>query len=203
VLWLQVIALLMVYLPRNDMRYFALLTPALALSVGLFSREAWVTFSRFVAGQRVAPALAASGVCSVALLGLALWQTDLTDDTWHAAKSYEYTAAAEVDERLTDSGLSAQTTLCAYYAEAYYFVSGLPTRRPSENDPSACLDGESDTRQVVLIVDAPLRLLNATSNEPLSIDGSEALLEVAPTAPFLFDRHAYLDTEPIRGYVLR
>jgi hypothetical protein len=45
VLWLQVIALLMVYLPRNDMRYFALLTPPLALSAGLFSREAWETFS--------------------------------------------------------------------------------------------------------------------------------------------------------------
>jgi hypothetical protein len=203
-LLLQVVLLLIVYIPRNDMRYFALLTPALALGVGLFSREAWEIFSRFVAKQRAAPALAASGVCSVALLSLAVWQADLTTDTWHATNSYEYTAATEVDERLADSSLSTRTTLCAYYAEAYYFVTGLPTRRLSDDDLSACLDGQDDDHQVVLIVDAPLRLLSANSREPLDgIDGSAALLEVAPTAPFLFDRRAYLDTEPIRGYILR
>ena len=203
-LWLQVIPLLLVYLPRNDMRYFALLVPALTLGTGLICSEAWGVLSRFVAGQRAAPALAASGVCSLALLGVALWQLDLTNDTWHATSSYEYTAATEVDERLTDSGLSAQTTLCAYYAEAYYFVSDMPTRRPGKDDVSACLDANGDSRQVVLIVDAPLRLLAGNSGEPLDgIEGSEVLLEVAPTAPFLYDRNAYLDTEPIRGYVLR
>jgi hypothetical protein len=203
-LLLQVVPLLVVYLPRNDMRYFALLLPALTLGAGLICREAWEAFLRFVASQRALPALAASAVCSVVVLGLAGWQLDLTNDTWHATSSYEYTAATEVDERLTDSGLSAQTTLCAYYAEAYHFVSDMPTRRPINDDVSACLDGNGDDRQVVLIVDAPLRLLAGNSGEPLDgIGGSEVLLEVAPAAPFLHDRHAYLDTEPIRGYVLR
>jgi hypothetical protein len=203
-LWLQVVFLLLIYIPRNDMRYFAMLVPSLSLGAGLISREAWEALSRFLASQRAVPALAVSGACSLALLGLVLWQLDLTNDTWHASGSYEYAAAAEVDQRLIDSGLSGQTTLCAYYAEAYYFVSDLPTRRPTEQDASACLDGNGDSRRVVLIVDAPLRLLARNSSEGLDgITASEPLLEVTPAAPFLYGRHSYLDTEPIRGYLLR
>jgi len=203
-LWLQVVPLLIVYLPRNDMRYFSLLTPALAFGTGLIFHEVWETFSRLVASQRAAPALAISGACSVALLALALWQADLTNNTWHASNSYEYTAASEVDERLIDAGLSRQAALCVYYAEAYHFVTDMPTRRPNADGVSACLDGSSDNPQVVLIVDAPLRLLLGSSGQGMNgIEASKELLEVPPSAPFLYDRHAYLDTEPIRGYVLR
>jgi len=203
-LWLQVVPLLVVYLPRNDMRYFALLVPALALGAGLAFHGAWELLSRFVASRPAVPALALSGGCSLALLALALWQVDLTNDTWHASRSYEYTAATEVDERLTDSGLSGPTTLCAYYAEAYHFVTGMPTRRANGDDVSACWDGNNDGRQVVLIVDAPLRLLIREGSDGLdSIGGSDMLLEVSPAAPFLYGRQSYLDTEPIRGYVLR
>jgi len=203
-LWLQVVPLLVVYLPRNDMRYFALLVPALALGAGLVCREAWELLSRYVASRPAVPAFALSGACSLALLGLALWQVDLTSDTWHASRSYEYTAATGVEERLGASGLWGQTTLCAYYAEAYYFVTEVPTRRANGDDVSACWDGNDDGRRVVLIVDAPLRLLSGESTDGLaSIGGSDMLLEMAPTAPFLYGRHSYLDTEPIKGYVLR
>jgi hypothetical protein len=129
---------------------------------------------------------------------------DLTNDTWHASRSYEYTAATMVEQRLADSNLSGQTTLCAYYAEAYHYVTGMPTRRPNGDDVSACWDGNDDSRQVVIIVDAPLRLLIREGTDGLdSIKGSDMLLEVSPTAPFLYGRHSYVDTEPIRGYVLR
>ncbi len=203
-LWLQIVPLLLFYLPRNDMRYFAMLVPALALGAGLALHEAWELLSRFVASRPAVPALALSGACSLSLLGLAVWQADLTGDPWHASKSYEYTAATEVEERLADSGLSGQTTLCAYYAEAYHFVTGMPTRRPNGEDVSACLDGDGDSRQVVIIVDAPLRLLAGASLDPLhGIAGAEMLLEMSPTAPFLYGRHSYVDTEPIRGYILR
>ena len=203
-LWLQVAPLLVVYLPRNDMRYFALLVPGLAFGTGLVFCEAWEFLSRFVARQRALPALVLSTASSVALLGLVLWQVDLTNDTWHASRSYEYTAATRVEQRLADSSLSGQTTLCAHYAEAYHFVTELPTRRANGDDLSACLNGNGATGQVVLIVDAPLRLLVREHTDGLdSIEGSEMLLEVSPTAPFLYGRHSYVDTEPIRGYLLR
>ena len=114
------------------------------------------------------------------------------------------TAATGVEQRLVDSNLSGQTTLCAHYAEAYHFVTELPTRRANGDDPSACLHRNGAGRQVVLIVDAPLRLLVREHTDGLySIEGSEMLLEVSPTAPFLYGRHSYVDTEPIRGYLLR
>jgi hypothetical protein len=181
-----------------------LLVPGLAFGTGLVFCEAWEFLSRFVARQRALPALALSTASSVALLGLVLWQVDLTNDTWHASRSYEYTAATRVEQRLVDSNLSGQTTLCAHYAEAYHFVTELPTRRANGDDPSACLHRNGDSRQVVLIVDAPLRLLVKEHSDGLdNIEGSEMLLEVSPTAPFLYGRHSYVDTEPIRGYLLR
>ena len=49
-----------------------------------------------------------------------------------------------------------------------------------------------------------LRLLANDHTDGLDIvEGSEMLLEVSPTAPFLYGRHSYVDTEPIRGYLLR
>ncbi|MDP2950340.1 MAG: glycosyltransferase family 39 protein, partial [Chloroflexota bacterium] len=101
-LWLQVAPLFVVYLLRNDMRYFAILVPALAFAAGLIFREAWAFLARFSADRDrgAAPALALSGAFSVVLLGLALWQVDLTDDTWHASGSYEYAAARAVEGRL-------------------------------------------------------------------------------------------------------
>jgi hypothetical protein len=202
-LWLQVAPLLVVYLPRNDMRYFALLVPALAFGTGLLSREAWEFLSRFVARQRALPALLLATASSVALLGLVLWQVDLTNDTWHASRSYEYTAATMVEQRLADSNLSGQTTLCAHYAEAYYYVTELPTRRADIDALAACLDTDGHSGPVLLIVDAPLRMSARDGIDGLEEAAGPVVLEVSPSAPFLHGHRSYLDTELIRGYLLR
>ena len=203
-LWLQVLPLFLLYVLRNDMRYFVLLTPALAYASGLTFSEAWAALSRFASSQRAAPALAVSAAASLALLALVFWQTDLTNDTWHASQSYEYAAATEVHRGLADLGLSEQPTLCAYYAEAYYYATELPTRRADIDALTACLDTDSQDEPVLLIVDAPLRMLARDG-----IDGLEGaarpvtVLEVNPSAPFLYGRYSYVDTELIRGYLLR
>lgn len=203
-LWLQVLPLFPLYVLRNDMRYFALLTPALAYASGLAFGEAWAALSRFATSQRAAPALAVSAATSLALVALVFWQTDLTNDTWHASQNYEYAAATDLDKRLADLDLSEQPILCAYYAEAYYYVTELSTRRADIDALAACLDTDGQGGPVLLIVDAPLRMLARDSID--SLEGAARLvtvLEVNPSAPFLYGRYSYVDTELIRGYLLR
>jgi hypothetical protein len=145
-----------------------------------------------------------SVAASLALVALVFWQTDLTNDTWHASQNYEYAAAIEVNERLADLGLSQQPTLCAYYAEAYYYVTELPTRRADIDALASCFDSDSQGGPGLLIVDAPLRLLARDGIDGLERGaGPETVLEVNPSAPFLYGRYAYVDTELIRGYLLR
>jgi hypothetical protein len=204
VLWLQLLPLLPLYVLRNDMRYFVLLTPALAYAGGLAFGEAWAALSRFATSQRAAPALAVSAATSLALLALVFWQTDLTNDTWHASQNYEYAAASEVDKRLAALDLSEQPILCAYYAEAYYYVTELPTRRADIDAPTACLDSDGQGGPALLIVDAPLRMSAGDGID--SLEGAAklvAVLEVNPSAPFLYGHYSYVDTELIRGYLLR
>jgi hypothetical protein len=203
-LWLQVLPLLLFYVLRNDMRYFALLTPALAYAGGLAFSEAWAALSRFASSQRAAPALAASAATSLAMVALLFWQTDLTNDTWHASQNYEYAAATEVDKRLADLSLPEQPILCACYAEAYYYVTELPTRRADVDAPAACLDTDGQGGPVILIVDAPLRMSGRDGIDGLEeAAGPVTVLEVNPSAPFLYGRYSYVDTELIRGYLLR
>ena len=109
-----------------------------------------------------------------------------------------------MDKRLADLSLPEQPILCACYAEAYYYVTELPTRRADVDAPAACLDTDGQGGPVILIVDAPLRMSGRDG-----IDGLEAaagpvtVLEVNPSAPFLYGRYSYVDTELIRGYLLR
>ena len=109
-----------------------------------------------------------------------------------------------MDNRLADLDLPEQPILCAYYAEAYYYVTELPTRRADIDVPAACLDSDGQGEPVLLIVDAPLRMSAGDG-----IDGLEGatepptLLKVNPDAPFLYGRYSYVDTELIRGYLLR
>ncbi len=195
--------LIPLYVLRNDMRYFALLTPALAYASGLAFAEAWAALSRFATSQRAAPALAVSAATSLTLVALLFWQTDLTNDTWHASQNYEYAAATEVDKRLADLDLPEQPVLCAYYAEAYYYVTELPTRRADSDTLAACLE-DDQPGPALLIVDAPLRM---SARDGISgLEGAArpvTLLEVSPSAPFLYGRYSYVDTELIRGYLLR
>lgn len=202
-LWLQVLPLFPLYVLRNDMRYFVLLTPALAYASGLAFGEAWAALSRLATSQRAAPALAVSTATSLALVTLVFWQTDLTNDTWHASQNYEYAAATEVDKRLANLDLSEQPILCAHYAEAYYYVTELPTRRADADALAACLDTDGQSGPVLLIVDAPLRMSASDGMDSLEEATGPMVLEVSPSAPFLHGHHSYLDTELIRGYLLR
>jgi hypothetical protein len=203
-IWLQVVPLFLLYALRNDMRYFALLAPALAYASGLAFAEAWAALSRFATSQRAVPGLAVSATASLALLALMLWQTDLTNDTWHASQNYEYAAASAVNESLADLDLSEQPTLCAYYAEAYHYVTELPTRRADIDALASCLDTDGQSGPVLLIVDAPLRMLAHDGIDGLDeTTGPVTVLEVNPGAPFLYGRYSYVDTELIRGYFLR
>ncbi len=203
-LWLQVLPLFLLYALRNDMRYFVLLTPALIYASGLAFGEAWAALSRFATGQRTAPALTVSASASLALVALLFWQSDLTNDVWHAGQSYEYSTAKALDERLGELGLPQQHTICAYYAEAYYYVTELPTRRADIDALATCLDTDDQGGPVLLIVDAPLRMLARDGIEGLQgADKPATVLEVNPSAPFLYGRHSYVDTELIRGYLLR
>ncbi len=203
-LWLQVLPLLLVYGLRNDMRYFALLVPALAYAGGLALDEGWAALRRLATSQRAAPALTISATASLAVLTIVFWQTDLTNDTWHASQNYEYAAAADVDSRLADINLGGQPTLCAYYAEAYYYVTELPTRRADSDSLTGCLNPDGQDGPVLLIVDAPLRMSAGDGIDGLErAAGTVTLLEVSPSAPYLHGRYRYVDTELIRGYLLR
>ena len=202
-LWLQVLPLFPLYVLRNDMRYFVLLTPALAYASGLAFGEAWAALSHLATSQRAAPALAVSTATSLALVALMFWQTDLTNDTWHASQNYEYAAATEVDKRLANLDLSEQPILCAHYAEAYYYVTELPTRRADADALAACLDTDGQSGPVLLIVDAPLRMSARDGIDGLEEAAGPVVLEASPSAPFLHGHRSYLDTELIRGYLLR
>jgi hypothetical protein len=203
-LWLQVLPLFLLYVLRNDMRYFSLLAPALAYAGGLAFAEAWGALSRLATSQRTAPALAVSTAASLGLVALVSWQMDLTNDTWHPSQNYEYAAATEVDKRLADLDLSERPTLCAYYAEVYYYVTELPTRRANVDALAACLDNDGHAEPVLLIVDAPLRMLARDGVAGLEEAARPvAVLGVNPSAPFLHGRYSYVDTELIRGYLLR
>jgi hypothetical protein len=192
--------LLLVAIPRNDVRFFASLIPVLALVAGRGAVVWWHLLERAARLPSVAAAASLTGLMFLMAVMIGGAQVNASLSDWHLTESYEAQAIGLLEGRLEMMDITPDV-ICSYSPEAYYLLTGRSSRRLTQQGLSSCLDDRLD-ESMLLVIDEPARLKAGLKEAELD-EQWRFLFSQGLTASYVDGHDVYVLTQDVSVYIRR